>query len=301
MPLNTFDTPRDFLRYSVSEFRKNNLFFGHGTNNAYDEAVCLLLQTLDLPIDQLEPYLDAKLLQSEKELILFRIKERIEKRIPLPYITNKAYLQGFEFYVDNRVIIPRSYIAEIIVKDQLNPWIEHPELINTALDLCTGNGSLATITANYFYDAEVVAADISEDALEVAKINLERNGLADDVKLIQSDLFRNLDSYMNFFDLIVTNPPYVDTRRMNSLTKEFKYEPDIALFGGNDGLEFVDKILRQAKHYLTRHGVLVVEMGDNRYELEELYPDLNLIWLDTEAGDGFVFVITRADLEDYFD
>lgn len=301
MPLNTFNTIRDFLRYSVSEFRKSNLFFGHGTNNAYDEAVCLLLQTLDLPIDQLEPYLDAKLLQSEKELILFRIKERIDKRIPLPYITNKAYLQGFEFYVDKRVIIPRSYIAEIIIKDQLVPWIEHPELVHTALDLCTGNGSLATITANYFYDAEVIAADISEDALEVAKINLERNGLSDDVKLIQSDLFRNLDNYMNFFDLIVTNPPYVDTRRMNSLTKEFEYEPNIALFGGDDGLEFVDKILRQAKHYLTRHGVLVVEMGDNRYELEDLYPDLNLTWLDTEAGDGFVFAITRADLEDYFD
>lgn len=301
MPLNTFNTPRDFLRYSVSEFRKNNLFFGHGTNNAYDEAVCLLLQTLDLPIDQLEPYLDAKLLQSEKELILSRIKERVEKRIPLPYITNKAYLQGLEFYVDKRVIIPRSYIAEIIMNDQLLPWIEHPELIHTALDLCTGNGSLATITANYFYDAEVIAADISDDALEVAQINLERNGLAKDVKLIQSDLFRNLDSYMNFFDLIVTNPPYVDTRRMNSLTKEFEYEPNIALFGGEDGLEFVDKILRQAKHYLTRHGVLVVEMGDNRYELEDLYPDLNLTWLDTEAGDGFVFVVTRADLEDYFD
>lgn len=301
MPLSTFTTPRDFLRYAVSEFRKNNLFFGHGTSNAYDEAVCLLLQTLDLPIDQLEPYLDAKLLQEEKELILSRIKERIEKRIPLPYITNKAYLQGFEFYVDSRVIIPRSYIAEIIVKDQLSPWIEHPELVHSALDLCTGNGSLATIVANYFYDADVIAADISEEALEVAKINLKINDLENDVRLIQSDLFRNLDNYMNSFDLIVTNPPYVDSLRMDSLTKEYKHEPEIALFGGGNGLEFVDKILRQAKHYLTRHGVLIVEMGDNRYELEDLYPDLNLTWLETEAGDGFVFVITREDLEDYFD
>lgn len=300
MPTTTFETVRDFLRYAVSEFRKNDLFFGHGTTNAYDEAVSLLLQTLDLPIDRLEPFLDSKLLSSEKELILSRIKTRIEKRLPLPYITNRAYLQGFEFYVDERVIVPRSYLAEIIMKNQLEPWVEHPELIHNALDLCTGNGSLATIIANYFYDANVVAADISDDALAVAAINMKRNHLEDVVKLVQSDLFRNLDDYMGMFDLIATNPPYVDKRRMDGLTAEYKFEPTIALFGGDDGLEFVDKILRQARYYLNKLGILVVEMGDNRFELEERYPDLRLEWLETEAGDGFVFVVTKEELEDYF-
>lgn len=301
MPLATFETIRDFLRYSVGEFRRQKLFFGHGTTNAYDEAVCLILQTLDLPIDQLEPYLDAKLLPEEKKLLLERIRLRVEKRIPVPYITKKAYLQGYEFYVDERVIIPRSFIAENIIKGQLEPWIEHPELVHRALDLCTGNGSLATIVANYFYDAEVIASDISEDALAVAAINIKHHQLEGAVQLVQSDLFRNLDNYMGTFDLIVTNPPYVDKRRMDSLSEEYKFEPSLALFGGDDGLELVDKILRQAKYYLSKYGVLVVEMGDNRFELEDMYPDLHLQWLETESGDGFVFVVTKAELEAYFE
>lgn len=300
MPLSTFVTLRDFLRYAVSEFNKNKLYFGHGTTNAYDEAVSLILQSLDLPIDQLEPYLDAKLLEDEKKLILERIKLRVEKRLPLPYITHKAYLQGYEFYVDERVIIPRSYIAEIVNKDMLTPWIEHAELVHCALDLCTGNGSLATIVANHYYDAEIVASDISDVALEVANKNLKLNGLEKDVKTFQSDLFKNLEEYLGAFDLIVTNPPYVDKRRMDSLSAEFRHEPSLALFGGDDGLELVDRILRQARHYMTPYGVLVVEMGDNRTELEDLYPDLRLEWLDTEGGDGFVFVVTRQELDDYF-
>ena len=301
MPENTLVTIRDWLRYAVSQFKKNSLYFGHGTSNAYDEAVCLILQSLNLPIDQLEPYLDAKLLTDEKALLLARIKERIEKRIPLPYITHEAWLQGYSFYVDPRVIIPRSFIAEIILNDQLTEWIEHPELVHCALDLCTGNGSLATIVADYFYDAEVVASDISDDALSVAEINLKRNQLDDRVDLIKSDLFKSLGDYLGAFDIIVTNPPYVDDRRMETLAPEYKYEPSLALFGGNGGLDLVDKILRQAKHYLTDSGILVLEMGDNRDELEEMYPDLNFKWMETLSGDGFVFVLTRADLEDYFD
>ncbi|RTL01118.1 MAG: 50S ribosomal protein L3 N(5)-glutamine methyltransferase [Proteobacteria bacterium] len=301
MPLATFVTVRDFIRYAVSEFRKHKLFFGHGTTNAYDEAASLVLQTLNLPIDQLEPYLDAKLLAEEKTQILENLKLRVEKKLPLAYITNTAYLQGYEFFVDERVIIPRSFIAEIILNGQLDPWIEHPELVHRALDLCTGNGSLATIMADHFYDAEVVAADISADALDVAAINLEKNQLTEHVTLIKSDLFRNLEEYLEAFDLIVTNPPYVDKRRMDSLSDEYRHEPALALFGGDDGLELVDRILRQAKHYLTRFGVLVVEMGDNRFELEEMYPDLNLQWLETQSGDGFVFAVTREELADYFD
>jgi ribosomal protein L3 glutamine methyltransferase len=301
MPENTLVTIRDWLRYAVSQFKKNGLYFGHGTTNAYDEAVCLILQSLNLPVDQLEPYLDAKLLADEKSLLLERIKQRVEKRIPLAYITHEAWLQGYSFYVDPRVIIPRSFIAEIVLNDQLAQWIEHPELVHCALDLCTGNGSLATIVADYFYDAEVVASDISDDALSVAEINLKRNQLDDRVELVKSDLFKNLGDYLGAFDLIVSNPPYVDDRRMETLAEEYKYEPSLALSGGNGGLDLVDKILRQAKHYLTDSGILVLEMGDNRNELEDMYPDLNFNWMETLSGDGFVFVLTRADLEDYFD
>jgi ribosomal protein L3 glutamine methyltransferase len=301
MPENTLVTVRDWLRYAVSQFKKNGLYFGHGTTNAYDEAVCLILQSLNLPVDQLEPYLDAKLLADEKSLLLERIKQRVEKRIPLAYITHEAWLQGYSFYVDPRVIIPRSFIAEIVLNDQLAQWIEHPELVHCALDLCTGNGSLATIVADYFYDAEVVASDVSDDALSVAEINLKRNQLDDRVELVKSDLFKNLGDYLGAFDLIVSNPPYVDDRRMETLAEEYKYEPSLALSGGNGGLDLVDKILRQAKHYLTDSGILVLEMGDNRNELEDMYPDLNFNWMETLSGDGFVFVLTRADLEDYFD
>ena len=301
MPETTFITLRDVIRYAVSQFRQNDLFFGHGTTNAYDEAVALVLQSLHLPQDQLEPYLDARLLPAEKELILSRLRERVETRKPLPYITNEAYLQGFSFYDDERVIVPRSFIAENIVNNQLTPWIEHPELVHTALDLCTGNGSLATIMADYFYDAEVVASDISDAALEVAEINFKRNRLAARITPVKSDLFNQLGEYTGYFDLIVTNPPYVDSRRMAELAPEFKFEPGLALFGGSDGLDLVDRILRQAKHFMTDFGVLVVEMGDNCAELEERYPDLPFNWLENTSGDGFVFVLTRDDLADYFD
>lgn len=297
----TLVTLRDYIRYAVSEFRKNNLFFGHGTTNAYDEAVFLVLQSLSLPLEQLEPFFDAKLLPEEKAIILERLKRRVDERIPLSYITNEAYLQGYSFYVDKRVIIPRSFIAEHIVNNQLDEWIEHPELVNNVLDLCTGNGSLATIAAHHYYDAEVVASDISEDALDVATINIERNQVTDRVTLIKSDLFNELGDYFETFDLILTNPPYVDTRRMELLPKEYLYEPNLALFGGADGLEFVDKILKQSKYYLSDFGVLVVEMGDNRFELEQMYTDLPFKWLESVSGDGVVFVLTKADLIDYFD
>lgn len=301
MPETTFITLRDVVRYAVSQFCQNGLFFGHGTTNAYDEAVALVLQSLNLPQEQLEPYLDARLLLSEKELILSRIRERVETRKPLPYITNEAWLQGFSFYVDERVIIPRSFIAENIVNEQLSPWIEYPELVHTALDLCTGNGSLATILANCFYDAEVVASDISDAALEVARINFKRNHVEDNVTVVKSDLFSQLGEYTGYFDLIVTNPPYVDSGKMAELAPEYKFEPGLALFGGSDGLDLVDRILRQAKHFMTDFGVLVVEMGDNCAELEERYPDLPFNWLENTSGDGFVFVLTRDDLADYFD
>lgn len=295
---NKLKTVRDVLRFGISLFNQHDLYYGHGTTNVYDEVVYLILQSLNLPLDVLEPYLDAVLLESEIELILGRFKKRAVDGVPSAYITKEAILQGYSFYVDERVIIPRSFIPEIILNDGLKPWIEHEELVHSVLDLCTGNGSIAIIAADYFYDSEVVASDIDKNALAVAEINVNRHGLKDRVSLIESDLFVNLGSEK--FDLILTNPPYVDKERMDSLTKEYLFEPRHALAGGDSGLELVNKILNEAKQYLTQCGILVVEMGDNCIELEELYPGLDFTWLSTESGDGFVFVLTYSQLKEYF-
>jgi len=297
---NKLSTIRDLLRLAVSLFNENKLYFGHGTDNAYDEAVYLILHTLHLPLDQLEPYLDAKLLDHEIEKILTALDKRITNRLPAPYITNEAIFQGYSFYVDNRVIIPRSYIAEILLNGNLNSWIEHPELVHNVLDLCTGNGSLAIIAADYFNDSNVVAVDLSNDALEVAEINVKNYNLEDKVTLVNSDLFSELVEYQNSFDLILTNPPYVDKSRMDNLPPEYLHEPGLALAGGEDGLSLVTQILEQSANYLSDFGILVLEMGDNRYELEEYYPGLNFSWVDTANGEGFVFVLTKQDLQDYF-
>lgn len=294
-------TIRDLLRFSVSVFEQNDLYYGHGTTNSYDEAVYLILHTLSLPIDlptqQFDLYLDSILLDDEIKAILAIIEKRAKEKIPAPYLTHEAICQGYSFYVDERVIIPRSFLAEIMVNDQLQPWIEHPELVNNLLDLCTGSGALAIIAANHFYDSSVVASDINASALEVAKINVEKYGLEDRIDLVKSNLFAKLSKYKGKFDLILTNPPYVDAECMNALTPEYLHEPQIALSGGDDGLELIDVILTEAKHYLTDFGILVVEMGDNKYELIDKYPNLPFTWLETQSSDGFVFVLTRKDLE----
>lgn len=294
-------TIRDFVRFAVSVFTKNSLHYGHGTTNAYEEAVYIICHTLNLPIDlspiELEIYLNATLLPSEIEQLLNVIKKRAIDKIPAPYITKQAICQGYEFFVDERVIIPRSFIAEIIVNDGLLTWVDHPELVHNVLDLCTGNGSIAIIAADHFYASNIVAADIDANALEVAKINVEKHESADKIKLIKSDLFKNLNKYKGKFDLILTNPPYVDSECMGLLTSEYKHEPHLALAGGNDGLLLIDTILREAVEYLTELGVLVVEMGDNVNELENKYPDTPFQWLETKSGEGFVFLLTKADLD----
>ncbi|MCC2626111.1 MAG: ribosomal protein N(5)-glutamine methyltransferase [Burkholderiales bacterium] len=291
-------TIRDLLRFAVSMFQKHHLYFGHGTDNAYDEASYLILHTLHLPLDQLDPYLDAKLLDDEITAVLKVLHNRVVKRLPAPYITNEAHFLGYSFYVDERVIIPRSYLGEILVNGSLEAWIEYPELIHNVLDLCTGNGSLAIIAADCFPDAEVIASDISSDALEVASQNIAKYELQDRITLQQSNLFAKLKKRK--FDLILTNPPYVDKSRMDNLPEEYRHEPHLALSGGGDGLVLVDNILKNASMYLTGAGILLLEMGDNRLELEERYPGLNFAWLDTENEQGFVFVLTAADLKEYF-
>lgn len=297
---NRFTTIRDFIRFMVSSFESHNLSYGHGTDNSFDEAVYLVLKSLNLPIDQLEPYMDAKLLDSEIDNLIDVCFNRVVDRIPASYITKEAVYLGYKLYVDKRVIIPRSYIGELILNNNLDDYIEHPELVHSVLDLCTGNGSLAIIATEYFYDSQVVAVDIDSDALDVAKINAERYGLEDSITLIESDLFTNLHEYKHAFDIIITNPPYVDTLKMNSLPEEYLYEPRVSLAGGDDGLLLVDRIVKNARHYLSDFGILVLEMGDNRSELEKKYNGLDFKWLDTENGDGFVFVLTKYDLDNYF-
>lgn len=291
-------TVRDYIRYAVSRFNEAELFFGHGTFSPYDEAVFLVLESLKLPIDQLEPYLDATLLPSERKKIADLIEKRIKTRKPVPYLLNKMYLQGTPFYVDERVIIPRSYIAELLFTTISGgaeyPLIEDPFEIENVLDLCTGSGCLAILAAQVFPAAEVDAVDISPDALAVAKINVENSWVEERIHLHKGDLFKPLKGKR--YDLIITNPPYVDADDMRDLPKEYVHEPRLALAGGKDGLDIVRKILDQAADYLTEEGRIVCEIGYGRELLEEEYPGIAFMWLDTENSAGEVFWLTRDQL-----
>lgn len=286
-------TVRDLLRFAVSRFNQAELFFGHGTANAYDEAAYLILYTLHLPIDRLEPFLDARLLPEEVEGVLEILRRRVEERLPAPYLTHEAWLGEFRFYVDERVIVPRSFIAELL-REQLEPWVEEPEDITSGLDMCTGSGCLAILMAHAFPNAQIDAVDLSPDALEVAKRNVADYGLEEQVSLIQSDLFSALKG--RSYDLIVSNPPYVNAPSMQVLPEEYRREPVTALASGEDGLEHVRVILREAPKHLSKGGLLVVEIGHNRDALEEAFPELPFAWLEISAGDEHVFLLTREQL-----
>ncbi len=286
------DTVRDFLRFAVSRFNEAGLFFGHGSDNAHDEAAYLILHTLNLPLDILEPYLDARLLPQEKHRLLELIERRVKERVPVAYLTRHARQGDFDFYVDERVIVPRSFIAELL-GEPLRPWIEYDELVHNVLDLCTGSGCLAIQAACHYPDAVVDAADISLDALEVAAVNVEDYGLQERVNLIHTDLFEGLEGR---YDLIITNPPYVDAESVAALPPEYRHEPEPALGSGEDGLDAVRRILPQAARFLNPHGVLLAEIGHNRDALEAAFPELPFVWLDTSGGDGFVFLLTREQL-----
>ena len=288
-------TVRDYIRYAVSRFNGAQLFFGHGSDNAWDEAVYLTLHTLNLPLDRLEPFLDARLLPHERELLLDIYTRRCQDRLPAAYLTHEAWLGEHRFYVDDRVIVPRSFIAELL-DEQLTPWIDDPWAIESALDLCTGSGCLAILSALAFPNAEVAAVDLSEDALAVAERNVADYHLTDRVELIQSDAFTKLAGRK--FDLIVSNPPYVNAESVAALPPEYLHEPELALGSGEDGLDFTRIILREAKKHLTENGILIVEIGHNRDDLEAAYPTLPFTWLDTAAGDEFVFLLHAADLPD---
>ena len=286
-------TIRDWLRFTVSRFEEAEIFFGHGTDNAYDEAVWLILSALHLPHDTLHNFLDARITESERKHLAHLIEQRISKRTPTAYLLREAWLQGFKFYVDERVIVPRSFIAELLV-ESLSPWIEFPELIHSAADICTGSGCLGVLLAHAFPDAQIDVVDISPDAIAVSNINIANYGLQGQITAIQSDMFTALKG--NTYDLIISNPPYVDAPSMATLPREYQNEPQIALGSGADGLDHTHTILRDAKKYLNDEGILVVEIGHNREALIDAYPDLPFTWLDTSAGDQFVFLLTKEQL-----
>ena len=286
-------TVRDFIRYAVSRFAAAGLFFGHGSDNAWDEAVYLTLHTLHLPLDRLEPFLDARLLAHEREALLDIYDRRCQERLPAAYLTREAWLGEHRFYVDERVIVPRSFLAELL-EDQLAPWIDDPDQVVSVLDLCTGSGCLAILAALAFPEAEVDAVDLSPDALAVAERNVADYRLAERIQLIRSDAFCQLQGRR--YDLILSNPPYVDAEAVAALPPEYRHEPEMALGSGEDGLDFTRLILRQAKRHLNPEGLLLVEIGHNRAALEEAFPELPFTWLETASGGDYVFLLAAADL-----
>ena len=291
-------TIRDILRFGLSLFNKYNLFYGHGTTNSYDEVIYLILHNLALPVDfDLNIFMDTVLLKTELNSILNNFVTRIKSHKPAPYITNQAFLQGYRFYIDERSIIPRSFIPEILLNDIINPWLEKIYVSNI-LDLCTGNGSIAIIASDYFPEAKVFATDIDSSALEIAQINVRDYSLDNRITIVQSDLFKNIP--MHKFNIIFSNPPYVDKRRMELLTEEYKYEPQIALYGGENGLQFVKDIINNALNFLSQDGILIVEIGDNKEELEACYEHLGFTWLETQNNQGFVFLLTYEQIDNYF-
>ena len=291
--VHDLETLRDWLRFAVTRFGEAKLAFGHGSANAYDEAAYLLLHSLHLPLERLEPFLDARLTHAERQQLAQLFQRRIDQRIPAAYLTREAWLGEFRFYVDERVIIPRSFIADLL-PDGLAAYVGDASKVVSVLDLCTGSGCLAILLAHAFPAADVDAVDISSDALAVAQRNVSDYGLADRINLLRSDLFRNLPD--KNYDLIVSNPPYVTARAMDELPAEYRHEPALALAGGDDGLDAVRTIMREAPRFLAPRGLLVVEIGHNRDAVEFTWPRTPFVWLDTGSSTDSVFLLTREEV-----
>lgn len=287
-------TIRDWLRYAVSRFEDAGIFYGHGTANAYDEAAWLILSALHLPHDTLENFLDAVILEEERRKLAHLIERRVTERIPTAYLVREAWLKGYKFYVDERVIVPRSFIAELL-ENSLSPWVEYPDMIESAADICTGSGCLGILLADAFPSADIDVVDISPDAIAVANINITNYGLQDRVHAIRSDMFTALAG--KTYDLIISNPPYVDASSMATLPAEYRNEPQGALGSGIGGLDHTDTLLREAPKYLNEGGLLVMEIGHNRDALMDAYPELPFTWLEVQAGNEFVFLLTKEQLQ----
>lgn len=289
---DNLDTLADFVRWGASAFNRAGLSFAHGTSNAVDEALNLVLYGLKLDHDIPDWLLQGRLTHDEKRTVYELLSRRVKERKPYAYITNHARFAGLDFYVDERVLVPRSPIAELI-EQGFEPWIE-PDRVSRVLDLCTGSGCIAIACAYAFPDATVDATDISDDALAVARINVERLHVAHQVTLHQGDLFGGLAP--NRYDVIVSNPPYVDAEDMATLPDEHRHEPALGLAAGEDGLDIAHRILASAAGYLAPDGILVVEVGNSRWALEEAYPDVPFTWLEFKRGQAEVFVLRAEQL-----
>ncbi|MDX1458410.1 MAG: 50S ribosomal protein L3 N(5)-glutamine methyltransferase [Marinobacter sp.] len=290
-PIDDLHTVRDYLRYVSSQFAASPLFFGHGTDNVWDEAVQLVMRSLNLPLENNTLFLDARLTREERVLILERARRRVEERVPLAYLLGEAWFMGMPFHVDERVLVPRSPLGELL-QSGLQPWLGDKP-VGRILDLCTGSGCIGIAAATVFDDAEVDLSDISADALEVAVSNIEYHEVGHRVQAIQSDLFDNLQGR---YDVILSNPPYVDAEDLASMPEEFHHEPQLGLAAGSDGLDIAHRILAQAADYLTPGGLLIVEVGNSWVALDAAYPDLPLTWLEFENGGDGVFLLTAEDL-----
>lgn len=286
-------TLRDLLRWAMSQFYEAAIYYGHGTDNAWDEALQLALHALHLPFDVIPQVLDARLTRNERRVITGWVEKRVTQRIPVAYLTQRAWFAGLSFYVDQRVLIPRSPIAELIEK-QFSPWIK-PKQVQRILDIGTGSGCIAVACALNFPQARVDAVDISEQALIVARLNAERHHVQQQVVFWQSDLFSALPPEHQY-DLIISNPPYVGKEELATLPAEYYHEPQIGLLGGDDGLDIVRRILQQAADYLSPQGILVVEVGNSEALLVEHYPHVPFTWLEFERGGGGVFLLTAEQL-----
>lgn len=287
---------KDYMRWAASRFLQAELSFGHGMASAFDEAVYLVLRAVHLPVDTPSVYWDAHLTPTEQEQVLALLMRRINERKPAAYLTNEAWFANLPFYVNESVLVPRSPLAELI-ENQCSPWLD-PEEVTTVLDLCTGSGCIGIACAYAFPQAVIDLSDVSAEALAVANTNIERHGLSQQVTAYQSDVFEQLER--KSYDLIISNPPYVDAEDMAALSDEFKHEPALGLAAGQDGLSIAQRILQNAHHYLSEEGVLVVEVGNSQYALQETYPHVPFQWLSFERGGDGVFLLTKAQLVKYF-
>ncbi|WP_434049252.1 50S ribosomal protein L3 N(5)-glutamine methyltransferase [Marinobacter salarius] len=290
-PIDDLHTVRDYLRYVSSRFADSPLYFGHGTDNVWDESVQLVMRSLHLPLENNTLFLDARLTREERALILDRMQRRIDDRVPLAYLLGEAWFMGLPFHVDERVLVPRSPLGELI-QGGLQPWLGNKP-VGRILDLCTGSGCIGIAAASVFEDAEVDLADISTDALDVAAVNIDYHEVGDRVSTVRSDVFDGLEGR---YDVILSNPPYVDADDIADMPAEYGHEPELGLAAGGDGLDIAHRILARAADYLNPSGLLIVEVGNSWVALQEAYPDMPFTWLEFENGGDGVFLLTAEDL-----